>query len=132
MTAYVQDKVIEALKAAKGVRGTAKRRLASLCVSDQQFLLELVTPHLNALIDHAIAHYSSAELAKMGTGKIRTTSGKADKVSMGEAMLRGFARQNTPVFGLDDPSQGTGKRPPASARHRAAIDKIAKRVEKSE
>lgn len=132
MTRYVQDKIIEALKSAKGVRATARRRLAALCVSDQQFLLELVAPHLNALIDHAVGHYSSAELAKMSVGTGKTAGGKSDSVSMGEAMLRGFARQNTPVFGLDDPSQGTGKRPSASARHRAAIDKIAKRVDKAE
>lgn len=131
MTAYVQDKVIDALKAAKGLRAPAKRRLAALCATDQHFLLDLVAPHLSAILDHAVQHYAQAELTKMAKPSAKPVRGKGDKEPTGKAMLQRFVGQDTPIFGLDDPSQGTGKRPPASAQHRAAIDKIAKRVEKA-
>lgn len=130
MTAYVQDKVIEALKSAKGVRASAKRRLAALCATDSQFLLDLVAPHLSGILDHALQHYSNAELNSMAKPKTVPAAGKAPgKDTLGEALLRRFAGQNTPVFGMDDPNQGTGKRPAASARHRAAIDQIARRID---
>jgi hypothetical protein len=127
---YVQEQVIEALKAAKGLRAPAKRKLASLCANDQRFLLDLVGPHLSAILDHAIHHYAHAELDKMAKPTSKPVQIKTSKGTLGEALLRRFAGQNTPVFGMDDPNQGTGKRPAASAQHRAAIDKIAKRVEK--
>ena len=133
MTAYVQDKVIEALKSAKGVRAAAKRRLAAQCATDQQLLLDMVAPHLSGIIDHALQHYSNAQLATMAPAKVAAAMAprpaSAPQASLGEDLLRRFAGQNTPVFGMDDPNQGTGKRPAASARHRAAIDQIAKRID---
>ncbi len=129
MTAYVQDKVIDALKAAKGVRAVAKRRLAALCATDQQLLLDMVAPHLSGIIDHAIQHYSNAELNSMARPNVKSAPKKAAQDTMGEELLRRFAGQNTPVFGMDDPNQGTGKRPAASAQHHAAIDLIARRVD---
>lgn len=131
MTAYVQDKVIDALKASKGMRGPAKRRLAALCATDEQFLLDLVAPHLSAILDHAVQHYARAELTKLAKPSAKPTRAKGSQEPSGKAMLQRFVNQDTPVFGLDDPNQGTGKRPAASAQHRAAIGKIAKRVEKT-
>lgn len=136
MTAYVQDKVIDALKAAKGVRAAAKRRLAAQCATDQQLLLDMVAPHLSGIIDHALQHYSNAQLASMAPARTAAAAIRpapaapaGQNNTMGEDLLRRFAGQNTPVFGMDDPNQGTGKRPAASARHRAAIDQIAKRID---
>ena len=127
MTEYVQEKVIEALKKAKGMRGTAKRMLAGLCATDERFLREVVSNHLGAILDHAIQHYARTTLAQMSQKPVAAAPPKAE--SMGKEMLKRFAGQNTPQFGLDDPSQGTGKRPAASKRHKDAINLIAKRVE---
>ncbi len=132
MTEYVQEKVIEALKSTKGMRGPAKRKLAALCATDSRFLLDLVAPHLSGILDHAVQHYSRAELTKMAKPSPKPKAASAGLETLGEALLRRFAGQNTPVFGMDDPNQGTGKRPVASAQHRAAIAQIATRVEKQE
>ena len=128
MTEYVQEKVIDALKKAKGMRGTAKRMLAGLCATDEKFLREVVSHHLGAILDHAIQHYARTTLAQMGTKPAANAAPKQGE-TMGKEMLVRFAGQNTPKFGIDDPSQGTGKRPAASKRHIDAISQIAKRVD---
>ncbi len=128
MTSYVQEKVIEAVKKAKGTHATAKRALATLAARDERFLRELFGPHIDAILDHAIRHYTHSALADMKTAPATPREGEP----LGKEMLKMFAGQRTPVFGLDDPSQGTGKRPAASARHRDAINKIAKRVDPDE
>lgn len=130
MSEYVQEKVVEALKKNKGIRSSAKRDLARLCGTDEQFLRDLVGHHLGAIIDHAMAHYAHTALNTMNTSKSKMVAGGASTVPMGKEMLSRFASQNTPIFGMDDPSQGTGKRPQASANHRDAIAKIAKIVKK--
>lgn len=127
MTSYVQEKVIEAVKKAKGTHSTAKRALANLAANDERFLRELFGPHIDAILDHAIKHYTHAALADMKPA----SKSDANEFS-GKDMLKLFAGQNTPVFGMDDPSQGTGRRPAASARHKDAISKIAKRVDPNE
>lgn len=130
MSDYVQEKVVEALKKNKGVRSSAKRDLARLCGTDETFLRELVGHHLGAIIDHAMAHYAHSALNNMNTSKVKLAVNAGSTVAMGKEMLSRFASQNTPVFGMDDPSMGTGKRPQASAAHRDAIAKIAKIVDK--
>lgn len=129
MSAYVQEHIIAAVKAAKGSRAVAERKLVGLCATDSKFLLELVAPSLPSILRLAIDHHTRAALTKMRTpSPVPRGSGKD---SIGKDMLKSFAGQDTPVFGFDDPNQGA-KRPAASARHRAAIAQIARRVDSKE
>ncbi len=131
MSDYVQQKVIDALTKNKGVRSSAKRDLARLCGTDETFLRELVGHHLGAIIDHAMAHYAHTTLENMNNSKSKMAANSGGSaIPMGKEMLSRFVSQNTPIFGMDDPSMGTGKRPQASAKHRDAIAKIAKIVDK--
>jgi len=132
MSDYVQSKVVDALKKNKGVRSSAKRDLARLCGTDEMFLRELVGHHLGAIIDHAMAHYAHTALGNMNSSKSKVAANAGNSgIPLGKEMLSRFASQNTPVFGMDDPSQGTGKRPQASSKHRDAIAQIAKIVDKN-
>ena len=127
MSSYVQEKVIEAVKKSKGTHSAAKRALANLAARDERFLRELFGPHIAAILEHAIKHYTHSALMDM-----KPANAAEAKEPLGKDMLKLFAGQNTPVFGIDDPSQGTGRRPAASPRHKEAISKIAKRVDPSQ
>ncbi len=124
---YLENRIAEALKKAKGNQTRARQNLASMAIEDDQLLLALTKPHLGAIVAHAIGHYAdSAKKKKSAKEDDLPPVPKPAKndAGFGVDLLKALGGQNVPKFGKEDAAPRIGK-VKASDQHVSALKLMA-------
>lgn len=125
---YLENRIAEALKKSKGNQTKARQLVASMAIEDDQLLLALTKPHLNALVAHAVGHYASVvkEKKKADDGEDLPPVPKAAKNESGFGLdlLKALGGQNTPKFGREEAAPPVKKKK-ASEQHVNALKLMA-------
>lgn len=123
---YLENRIAEALKKAKGNQTRARQNLASMAIEDDQLLLALTRPHLNAIVAHAIGHYADGVKKKKSGGDDLppVPKGVKDQEGFGLDLLKALGGQNVPKFGKEEAAPRIGKIK-ASEQHVSALKLMA-------
>lgn len=126
---YLENRIAEAFKKSKGSQTKARQLLASMAIEDDQLLLALTKPHLNALVAHAIGHYAEAVKKKKSSKdedelpQVPKTAAKSD-AGFGLDLLKALGGNNVPKFGKEDAAPRVSKKK-ASEQHVNALKLMA-------
>jgi hypothetical protein len=119
---YVEKRINEALKLAKGSESKARQTIIKWAREDVKLLQGLTNPHLNGIVAYNIERVASGRSAK---SKIKAPPSKAPpaKEQFGMEILKAAVNSGA-VFGMEAgaPSRKKGQ---ASQAHIDAIKKIA-------
>ena len=137
---YIENRIKEALKLAKGNRQKARQQVIAWTYEDDKLLHALAKPHLSGIVAFQIERVASGRSAaakelKPPKAKAQKQKGKAktkhnveaDEFGMG--LLKAVTGEHPEVFGLEDPGaprhrQGTSK------KHIEAINILASKGKK--
>ena len=123
---YLENRIAEALKKSRGNKTRARQNLASMAIEDDQLLLALTKPHLNAIVAHAVSHYASVIKKKKKTADdvppVPVTPKGAE--GFGIDLLKALGGQNVPKFGKEEAAPPVRKKK-ASAQHVSALKLMA-------
>lgn len=125
---YLENRIAEALKKAKGNQTKARQIVTSMALEDDQLLLAITRPHLSALVAHAVGHFAAGV-------KTKKKAGDADdlppipKAAKGEGgfgldLLKALGGPNTPKFGREEAAPPVKKKK-ASEQHVSALKLLA-------
>lgn len=125
---YLETCIIEALRKAKGNQTKTRQLVASMAIEDDQLLLALARPHLNAIVAHAVNRIAIQQKGK-------TSKSKADDLppipkpskedaGFGIDLLKALGGQNVAKFGKEDEAPPIKKKA-ASAQHINALKLMA-------
>lgn len=125
---YLENRISEALKKSKGSQTKARQLLMSMAIEDDQLLLALTKPHLNALVAHAIGHFADVVKNKKADKKEDDLPPipKAAKNDggFGLDLLKALGGNNVPKFGKEDAAPPVKKKK-ASEEHANALRMMA-------
>lgn len=125
---YLDNRIAEAIKKSKGSQTKARQLLTSMAIEDDQLLLALTKPHLNAIVAHAIGHFADVSKKKKSAGKDddvpavpKTAKGDG---GFGLDLLKALGGNNVPKFGKEDAAPPVKKKK-ASEQHVNALKMMA-------
>jgi len=123
---YLENRIAEALRKSKGSQTKARQLLASMAIEDDQLLLALTKPHLNAIVAHAVGHYASVVKNKKKSDDDVPPIPKNAKgdAGFGLDLLKALGGQNVPKFGREDTAPPIKKKK-ASEQHVNALKLMA-------
>lgn len=123
---YLENRIAEALKKSRGNQTRARQNLASMAIEDDQLLLALTKPHLNAIVAHAVSHYADAIKKKKNSEDDAPPVPETPKGAEGFGidLLKALGGQNVPKFGKEEAAPPVGKKQ-ASKQHVSALKLLA-------
>lgn len=125
---YLENRIEEALKKSKGNQTKARQLVTSMAIEDDQLLLALAKPHLNAIVAHAISHHASVikkKKAKSADDDIPEVPKSATgEEGFGLDLLKALGGNNVPKFGKEDAAPPVRK-VKASSQHVNALKMMA-------
>lgn len=125
---YLENRISEALKNSKGSQTKARQLLTSMAIEDDQLLLALTKPHLNAIVAHAIGHFADVSKKKKVTAKGDDIPPVPKNVKgdggFGLDLLKALGGNNVPKFGKEDAAPPVKKKK-ASEQHVSALKLMA-------
>lgn len=128
---YALSRVKDALEKSDGNHLKAQRLLLSWLPKDNTLLLGLVTPHIQGVISHAIAHVSQPAKKPVASKKISLKGQETGE--FGGAVLESLrgGKGETGTFG-EPPPRGISKPGKASKAHVDAIHKLVSASKKTD
>ncbi len=123
---YAENKIREALKAAKGNPLKARKQIAKWCEQDQRLLKVLTAPHMTGILAHAVERV----INKIARGEPPPPEESAihrndkEDVEFGKELLKNFAMGKPAMFAQESFSAPL-KRKRASQSHIDAIHILA-------
>jgi len=133
---YSEEKIQDALKAAKGNTTQAKKQILQWALKDQQLLISLVKPHLVGIVAHAVGRLSAGKEEAQTPKAVSTLEQpkplqkqQYQKSTFGMDILRTIAGGDTAQFGQENYGRPL-KKQRASQRHIDAIRTIVAETEK--
>lgn len=129
-TVYVQNKIKEALKEAKGNPTRARQYLISWATQDLALLLGLTKSHLNGLASYAIAKTMQGETLA-NTSPKQAPPANAKKIDIpeeafGKDLLKALSGRDSVRFGMEAATpRPVGRRTPASESHIEIMKSLA-------
>lgn len=130
---YLQSKLHEAVKAAKGNRTKAQSLLLQMAKQDDALMASLIEDHLPGIIAYHVENAISgkimppAELAKKQAREAAKIIGK-ERNPFGTELLKNITSGNSEVFGFDSGAP-TGKRPKTSKEHIDILKRMAREAD---
>ena len=121
---YVERRIAEALKLAKGNETRARQTVIKWCEEDQRLLHGITKAHLNGIVAYNIERVASGRSAK--AKKVPAPKPKAkdnSKERFGMEILKAVMNSSS-VFGMDQDARPR-KKEQASQQHIDAIKKLA-------
>jgi hypothetical protein len=122
---YVERKVKEALKLAKGNKLRARRQIIAWTYEDVRLLQALTSHHLTGIVAY---HIERVDAVRAAAKPQKSSSGPKGKVpkeeKFGLELLKALAGPGAARFGLEGPGV-TARRGKASPAHEDAIRKLA-------
>ena len=120
---YAMSRVIDALEKSNGNQQKAHRLILSWLEKDHTLLFGLVTPHLQGIITHAVAH--AALPAKKAAAPKKINLKDQDNSAFGDALLQSLRSKSSDngAFG-EAPPRGLSKPGKASKAHVDAINTL--------
>ncbi len=128
---YAERRIREALKAAGGNATRARQQVISWAIDDNKLLHELVAPHINGIVAHAVSRVMNTKEQVIPAAPVAPKPLPADAKSdsFGMEILKAIALGNPAQFGLES---GTPiKKQAASQRHIDAIRQMVSKDNKS-
>ncbi len=133
---YLENRIREALKKAKGNKHLARQQLIAWTYEDSKLLHALARPHLEGIISYNIDRMLSGRTVEKPDNTETETSPKrapaSAKAKKGEEfgmdLLRAVVATDATVFGQES-SAPSSKRPQTSKRHVDALMKMASSVQ---
>ncbi len=135
-TVYVQNKIKEALKEAKGNQTRARQYLMTWATQDLALLLGLTKSHLNGLASYAIAKTLQQETTA-NVSRDATVPANAKKMDMpeeafGKDLLKALSGRDSVRFGMEAATpRPVTRRTPASESHVAIMRSLAEQSSKT-
>lgn len=123
---YLENRIAEALKKSKGSQTKARQLLTSMAIEDDQLLLAMTKPHLNAIVAHAINHFATVEKKKKTKEDDIPAVPKNVKGDggFGLDLLKALGGNNVPKFGKEEAAPPIKKKK-ASEQHVSALKLMA-------
>lgn len=125
---YLENRIDEALRKSKGNQTKARQLVTSMALEDDQLLLALSKPHLNAIVAHAISHHASVakkKKTKSADDDIPAVpKGVKDGEGFGLDLLKALGGNNVPKFGKEEAAPPV-KKVKASTQHVNALKLMA-------
>lgn len=119
--AYVESKIAQALKLAKGNATRARQQVIRWCEEDQKLLLSITRAHLNGIVAYNIERVTSGRSAKGNKAPPVKSAKSKEPERFGMEILKAVVNSSS-VFGLDSAPRRKGQ---ASQQHIDAIKKLA-------
>lgn len=121
---YAESRIAEALRQHKGNVTKTRAQVLAWAGEDQRLLFGLARPHLTGIIAYAV----SRVINKAGAESDEAVPEDAQGLDMapdtfGKEILKALSSQNTPIFGHEAGSPGTGRKQ-ASQSHIDAMKKL--------
>lgn len=123
---YLEQAVTEALKKSKGNQTKARAHLIEQIKDDEKLLRAIATPHLNAIVAHAVNRIAIQQKSKKTKSEDETPLPKGAKAQAGFGLdlLKALGGQNVPKFGSEDAAPPLRKKE-ASQTHVNALKLMA-------
>lgn len=119
---YVETRIKEALRLAKGNPTRARQQIIAWCYEDAQLLQAFVKPHLNGIVAYNIERITSGRAQKQKPINAAPEPRElGNDESFGIEILKAVAGNSGPMFGLEGPSGPATRRTGVSAQHLEAI-----------
>ena len=128
---YAQERIVEALKLAKGNTTRAVQTITLWAADDPRLLLALAKPHLGGIVAYNVNRVASGRAAR-AAAKAKPAparSAQPQEGPFGRELLKAVANSSASIFGLEDTGRPR-KAGQVSQNHVNAIHQIVSRSKK--